>query len=94
MHPGIQNRLRDELQTASPTLDYNELNSLEYLDAFCRELLRIYAPVPMIQRQALRDWVVPLRYPVKAKDGQELREIKIKKGTQIYLAIREANRNQ
>lgn len=92
MHPDIQNRLREELRAAPLVLDYNELNSLKYLDAVCREVLRIYAPVTTVQRQALKDWIVPLRYPVKSNEGRELREIRIKKGTQIYVALREANR--
>src|ERR1700750_574047 len=92
MNSSIQDRLRDELNSAPSSLDYNELHSLEYLDAICREVLRLYPPATMIERQPMKNWVVPLRYPVKGKDGKMLREIEIKKGTQIYVALREANR--
>ncbi|KAF8594567.1 cytochrome P450, partial [Ceratobasidium sp. AG-I] len=94
LNPVIQDHLRGELNAAPPSVDYNELHSLEYLDAVCREVLRLYPPVTTIERQALKDSdsVIPLRYPVKGKDGKELREIGIKKGTIIYVALREANR--
>ena len=92
LNPEIQDRLREELSTAPSSTDYNELHSLEYLDAVCREVLRIYPPATLIERQALKDWVVPLRYPMRGKDGRELREIQIKKGTHIYVALRQANR--
>ncbi|KAF8597975.1 cytochrome P450 [Ceratobasidium sp. AG-I] len=92
LNQDIQDRLRTELQAAPTSLNYNELNSLQYLDAVCREVLRLYAPLPVMERQALKDWVVPLRYPVKGKDGTELREIIVTKGTHIYVALREANR--
>ncbi|KAF8597976.1 cytochrome P450 [Ceratobasidium sp. AG-I] len=88
----IQDRLRAELQAAPVTFDYNELNSLEYLDAICREALRLYPPGPIMERQALKDWVVPLRYPIKGNDGKELWEIKVRKGTNIHVGLREANR--
>lgn len=92
LNPDIQDRLRDELNVAPSLADYNELHSLKYLDAVCREVLRIYPPATMVERQALKDVIVPLRYPVKGKDGRELKEIPIKKGTHIYVGIRGANR--
>lgn len=88
----IQDRLRAELQSAPPSIDYNDLNALEYLDAICREALRLYPPGPIMERQALKNWVVPLRYPIKGNDGKELWEIKVKKGTNIHVGLREANR--
>ncbi|KAG9096906.1 cytochrome P450-dit2 [Ceratobasidium sp. UAMH 11750] len=88
----IQSRLRAELSNISPTADYDELNALPYLDAVCREVLRIYPPGVILERQPNKDWVIPLRYPITGKDGSELRAIKVKKGTHIYLGVREANR--
>jgi cytochrome P450 len=88
----VQDRLREELNAAPSALDYDGLHSLEYLDAVCREVLRLYPPVTILEREALKDWVLPLRYPILGKDGHELREIKVKKGTGIYVALREANR--
>ncbi|KAF8600975.1 cytochrome P450 [Ceratobasidium sp. AG-I] len=87
-----QDRLRTELQAAPHNLDYNELHSLEYLDAICREVLRLYPPVPTAERDTLKDWIVPLRYPIKGTDGRMIREVEIKKGTIVVVGFREANR--
>ncbi|KAF8600974.1 cytochrome P450 [Ceratobasidium sp. AG-I] len=88
----IQDRLRAELQAAPQTLDYNELHSLEYLDAICREVLRLYPPVPTTERDTLKDWIVPLRYPIKGTDGRMIHKVEIKKGTTVVVSIRGANR--
>lgn len=88
----MQDRLRAEILAAPSVLEYNELHSLEYLDAICREVLRLYTPVAMMERDTVKDWVVPLRYPIKGIDGSMLREVKVKKGTTIVVSLREANR--
>ncbi|KAG8689224.1 cytochrome P450-dit2 [Ceratobasidium sp. 423] len=91
-HTAIQDRLRAELQAAPEVLAYDELNTLPYLDALCREVLRLYPPAPFMERVALRDWVVPLKYPVKGRDGTIMSEINVRKGTKVYVGIRQANR--
>ncbi|KAL1680994.1 cytochrome P450 [Schizophyllum commune] len=72
----IQTRLREELRAlddAAPSLE--ELNSLPYLDAFVKEVLRFYAPVPWTARVATRDDVVPLARPYTDTKGKEHGEI-------------------
>ncbi|CUA76152.1 Putative cytochrome P450 cyp-13B1 [Caenorhabditis elegans] [Rhizoctonia solani] len=91
-NPSIQAQLRAELQEAPEELSYDELNALPYLDALCRETLRLFPPAPVLEREALKDWVVPLRYPMKGKDGSTITEIKVRKGTRIYVGLRQANR--
>ncbi|KAF8732509.1 Cytochrome P450, partial [Rhizoctonia solani] len=93
-HTTVQDRLRAELQEVPDTLSFDELNALPYLDALCREVLRLYPPAPYTERIALKDWVVPLKYPVKGKDGNPINEIHVLKGTKIYLALKEANRSK
>ncbi|CCO36378.1 Cytochrome P450 3A11 [Rhizoctonia solani AG-1 IB] len=93
-HTAIQDRLQAELQETSGSLSYDELNALPYLDALCREVLRLYTPSLYIERVALKDWLVPLRYPVKGKDGSLISEIHVRKGTKIYVSIKEANRSR
>lgn len=75
-------------------LDYEGLQSLPYMDAVCREVLRLFPPAPQIEREALKDWVLPLRYPVKGNNGQAVQEIHVKKGTIIYAGLRQANRSK
>jgi len=43
-HQDVQNKLRQEIRKAreSGDLSYNELVALPYLDAVCRETLRLY----------------------------------------------------
>ncbi|KAG8712651.1 cytochrome P450-dit2 [Ceratobasidium sp. 423] len=94
MNPSIQDRLRVELLEAPAQLTYDDLHNLPYLDALCRETLRLYPPVPILEREAMVDSTVPLRYPIKGKNGEEIREIKVRKGTAIYVSLKEANRSK
>ena len=45
-HPDIQTRLRNEIMTLPSCVDpdYTQLEGLRYLNNFCREVLRVYAP--------------------------------------------------
>ncbi|KAH7319570.1 cytochrome P450 [Rhizoctonia solani] len=88
----IQDRLRAELEEAPEALSYDELHALPYLDALCRETLRLFPPAPVLERDARKDWVVPLRYPLRGKDGSMITEINVRKGTRVYVGLREANR--
>ena len=48
IHQDVQNKLRQEIAEArkSGDLGYDELVALPYLDAVCRETLRLYAHHP------------------------------------------------
>ncbi|KAF9255031.1 cytochrome P450 [Marasmius fiardii PR-910] len=87
-HPDVQVRLRTELLGVSadtPSMD--QLNELPYLDAFVKEVLRLYPPVPVTSRTALKDDVIPLW-------GESYRTIKVKKGTNIAMSIVSVNRDK
>ena len=47
-HPDVQEKLRREILEVSKgeDLEHDALNSLTYLDAVCRETLRLYALFP------------------------------------------------
>ncbi|KAF8714698.1 cytochrome P450, partial [Rhizoctonia solani] len=94
MNQAIQDRLRAELLGASEQLTYDELQGLPYLDAICREALRLYPPFALLEREALADCTIPLRYPIKGKNGDEIREIRVRKGTVVHAAIGQANRSK
>ncbi|KAF7771573.1 hypothetical protein Agabi119p4_5884 [Agaricus bisporus var. burnettii] len=89
-----QDRLRKEIRDAQRDgqLTYDQLVSLPYLDAVCRETLRLFPPVnyPGV-RIAIRDAVVPLSKPIIGKNGEEIREIIIPKGTNIMIPITGSN---
>ena len=54
LHPQAQDRLRAEVVAAfeqyGSTIPYDELSQLPYLDAVCRETLRLYAPAQIVPR--------------------------------------------
>ncbi|KAF5380257.1 hypothetical protein D9757_008190 [Collybiopsis confluens] len=99
LHPKIQDRLRQELVDArkdhqGQNLTYDELVSLPYLDAVCRETLRLYAPVSTILRKSQEDTVVPLSQPVRGNDGDQISQVFVPKNTTILISILNANRDE
>ncbi|KAH9886464.1 cytochrome P450 [Cubamyces lactineus] len=95
-HPKVQNNLRSELVEArrSGHLDYDALHALPYLDAVCRETLRLYAPASQTFRGTMKDAVLPLSQPIRATDGTLMNEIVIPRGTNILIGIMACNRNK
>ncbi|KAF8199596.1 cytochrome P450 [Pholiota molesta] len=88
-----QERLRQEIRTAKkeygPDLDYDTLSSLPYLDAICRETLRLHAPVPFITKTRC----TPLSKPIMGMDGKEIHEVFVPSNTNVVVGIMAANRN-
>ncbi|CUA74773.1 hypothetical protein RSOLAG22IIIB_05714 [Rhizoctonia solani] len=98
-HQEIQDILRSEIREAyrlhGKNLNYDQLNSLSYSDAVCRETLRLYAPATFVNRVATKDWTVPLQYPARSEDGKiTISSIHIPKGTDIRISLRAANRDK
>ncbi|KAJ4473284.1 cytochrome P450 [Lentinula edodes] len=97
-HPDVQDRLRRELleikrQKNGQDLSYDELNGLPYLDAICRETLRLYSPASSIVRVARQDAVIHLHKPIHDSNGIEMHEVAVPRGTTIFVSIFNANRN-
>ncbi|KAI0760454.1 cytochrome P450 [Fomes fomentarius] len=95
--PDVQERLRQEILRASSDgcpLSYDELHTLPFLDAVCRETLRLYPPAMFIFREAQRDMVLPLSDPIRGVDGTLMSEIPIPKGTVVLLGILGSNMNK
>ncbi|KAK7043923.1 hypothetical protein VNI00_008089 [Paramarasmius palmivorus] len=97
--PEVQERLRQEIiesriknDGADP--DYDELLRLPYLDAVCKEILRLYAPVHRIIRTSSEDSVIPLATPVTGKDGSQITEIFFPKGSDVYISLIASNRSE
>ncbi|KAE9394005.1 cytochrome P450 [Gymnopus androsaceus JB14] len=97
-HPKVQKKLRQEIIEAKRQKDgqdfsHDELVALPYLDAVCRETLRLYPPGSFVHRIARQDAVIPLSKPIAGLDGTEMHEIDIPRGTIILVSILNANRN-
>ncbi|KAF9064445.1 cytochrome P450 [Rhodocollybia butyracea] len=98
-HQDVQDKMRQEIievrkNRPGERLSYDELVALPYLDAVCRETLRLYPPVSSIDRRSSEDRVVPLSRPVRGKDGiSEVTEVFIPKSTTVVISILNANRS-
>lgn len=76
-HPEIQRKLRDELfsvRTENPSME--ELQALQYLEMFVREVLRYHSPVPLTDRAATKDDAIPLDTPFVGRDGVERKYVR------------------
>lgn len=95
-HQDVQDRLRKEIQEAQKygELTYDQLVFLPYLDAVCRETLRVYPPINLApMRTAQKDMVLPLSKPIQDSAGKEVTEILVQKGTNIVISVLGANCN-
>ncbi|EIM80362.1 cytochrome P450 [Stereum hirsutum FP-91666 SS1] len=91
----VQDKLREEVLNAyksseSGDLDYDTLHELPYLEAVCRETLRLYSPVLIMSRTARKDIMVPLDVPTTIGNS-EVSEMFIPEDTTIYIGIRAIN---
>ncbi|MCJ1484573.1 hypothetical protein MMC06_004744 [Schaereria dolodes] len=83
-HPEVQTRLRQEIRANLPSIDDNtksvsaqSIDNLPYLHAFCNEVLRFYAPVPMTRREAAKDTSIQGQF--------------VPKGTSVFLSAYAVN---
>ncbi|PIL30684.1 cytochrome P450 [Ganoderma sinense ZZ0214-1] len=87
-HQDVQDKLRVEVRASIEQygleIPYDELSALPYLDAVCRETLRL----------AKKDTVLPLSQPLRGVDGTMMREIPITKGTVVLSNLPACNRNK
>ncbi|KAI0628876.1 cytochrome P450 [Trametes polyzona] len=95
-HPAEQEKLRAEVTEArgGNDLTYDALEKLPYLDAVCRETLRLYSPVNVIARAATKDMSLPLHSPVLGKDGAVISEVAVPKGTWVMTNFQASNCNR
>ncbi|KAJ3480638.1 hypothetical protein NLI96_g8207 [Meripilus lineatus] len=95
-HTEVQEKLRTEILQAAgdEEIPYDQLEGLPYLDAVCRETLRLYAPVSDTFRDCIRDTVLPLSEPIQGLDGTWMKEILVPEGTRIVISIRGCNINK
>ncbi|KAH9941101.1 cytochrome P450 [Epithele typhae] len=77
---------------ARADVPYDDLVKLPYLDAVCRETLRVFAPVVLSQRVAIQDTVLPFSAPVRTRDGHaEIAELAVPRGTAVLVQYQASN---
>ncbi|KAI0764992.1 cytochrome P450 [Fomes fomentarius] len=98
-NPDAQERLREEIKHAvetegeGDTLDFDRLMELPYLDAVCRETLRLSPGVASLFRDTIKDTIMPLSEPIRLRDGTFTSALPIPKGTRIVANIASTNRD-
>ncbi|KAH9923760.1 cytochrome P450 [Epithele typhae] len=90
-----QTKLPDEIleAQAGTEVSYDTLMELPFLDAVCRETLRVYAPVTTISRYAVKDTVLGLSAPIRGTDGTLISEVPVPKGTAVLCDLGACNTN-
>ncbi|KLO09430.1 cytochrome P450 [Schizopora paradoxa] len=95
--PDIQKRVRAEVRgmfADEGNFNLDRLMDLPILDAFIKEVLRVYAPLPSMPRVARKEVTIPLFHPITATDGvTQLHELHVKAGTTVQVAMAESNLN-
>ena len=93
----IQSKLREEVRTIAgePTYDdFIDPNLLPYLDAVCKEAMRMYPPGTRTEKAVEEDDVIPLRHPIRGADGSWINSIPVKKGQVIHIPAFSINRDE
>ncbi|KAH9927308.1 cytochrome P450 monooxygenase [Fomitopsis serialis] len=88
-HPDVQQRLRTEIIEASQGEDlaYDALMQLPYLDAVCRESLRLHPPLLWSGRMSTRDTTIPVSKTIPGLDGTPISEFAVPKGTEVIVGV-------
>ena len=96
-HPDIQTKLREEARTIAGEPTYDDLmdpNRLPYLDAVCKEAMRMFPAGPRTEKIVEEDDVIPLRDPIRGADGSWIKSIPVKKGQVIHIPLIGINRDE
>ncbi|KAI0056303.1 cytochrome P450 [Artomyces pyxidatus] len=96
-HQDAQDELRREVNAAVAVsggeLGYEQLTELPYLDAICRETLRLYPPASFVSRICRADTTIPLSHPIPI-DYTPHSSLFVPRGTTIILDILGINCSQ
>ncbi|KAJ6457597.1 cytochrome P450 [Mycena sanguinolenta] len=82
-HPEFQEKLRVEIQSNSGA----SYDTMPLLNAFIKEVLRLYPAAALIQRIAVHDAVIPLSDSIETSTGQLINQIPVQKGQVLTLAV-------
>lgn len=74
-NPLMQLRLREEVLGVPQNISVDELDSLQYLDWFLRETLRLHVGIRLAEREVTGDVVLPLATPIVNSRGESVQHI-------------------
>ncbi|KAF7335030.1 Cytochrome P450 [Mycena venus] len=87
-HPDFQEKLRDEIHSALGTSQgAGPYDSMPLLNALIKEITRLYPALPLADRVALQDTIIPLAEAITTSTGEQITQIPILKGQFVTLAI-------
>ncbi|KAJ7059757.1 cytochrome P450 [Mycena amicta] len=72
----VQSEIRAEISMAASV----DVQNMPLLEAFVKEVLRFYTGIPLAERIALCDTVLPLQTPLKTVTGETVTSILVRKG--------------
>jgi len=87
--PDFQEKLRAEIQS---TLGYTRsadvtFDGMPLLNAFIKEILRLYPAEAIVDRMAAQDTIIPLTDSLTTSTGNRVSEVPVRKGQIVTLAI-------
>ncbi|KAJ7756852.1 cytochrome P450 [Mycena maculata] len=88
-NPEFQTKLRQEIKTTTENAGGDDLDydGMPLLNALIKETLRFHPPVPITERIANEDSVLPLADEMVTSDGRHVSQLPVKKGQSIMVAI-------
>ncbi|KAF9461630.1 cytochrome P450 [Collybia nuda] len=95
--PSAQDNLRREIvesgKEGGGQISYDVISALPFLDAVCRESLRLGTPVPILTRTTKEDTILHFSKPIVGKNGKNIEIIKVPCNTNVVVSLRSINRN-
>ncbi|KAI0696775.1 cytochrome P450 [Cerioporus squamosus] len=94
-HPDVQEKLREEVIAAAETesTDGAKLMDMPYMDAVCRETLRVSPGFTAVFRILMQDVIMPVMEPIRMRDGTLSNAVYIPKGTRVVANVPACNRD-
>ncbi|KAI0087586.1 PAH-inducible cytochrome P450 monooxygenase PC-PAH 1 [Irpex rosettiformis] len=101
-HPKYQNHLREEVKQKREEIarrddegddfEMEDLESMPFLQALLKEVLRLHPIVYHLGRFAAKDDIIPLSEPLVTATGENIEEIPIAKGQEFLISVCAYNR--
>ncbi|KAK1229645.1 hypothetical protein PQX77_007281 [Marasmius sp. AFHP31] len=96
MHPEDQSKVYEEIKQAREVnpgeLTSSDYDSMTHLTLILKEALRLHPVVPTVDREAMKNDILLLDFPVLSEGGKSVSEILVNEGQRIRVDISTYNR--